>query len=808
MGDNEVSEEEIGAGLQTESFELILGTRAGRFFWGLTGYPKIVILSALLVTVSLGSFLPKLYKDTSAEAFIADDNPAVVYRRQVEETFGLADPVIVAVTRAEPGGIFTADGLNTVASLTAQIRKLEGVDPQRVTSLSTESNIVGDAAGIEVRPFFEGIVESDEEALEIRDAVFRFPLFMGSLVANDGSATLIVAELLDHSKGAEVFHQVTEMGNLFSSRSVKVYVAGEGAVAEYLGEYIDADSRRLYPLIGAVIILILLIAYRSARGVLVPLSVVIGAVVMALGSMASFGVPMYLITNALPVILIAIGVADGIHIMGEYYEELALRPEANKREPIVRAMVELWRALLYTSVTDAAGFAALAAVSFMPPMRAFGTFAAVGVLAAGLFSLVVIPAVLTLLPIRQSRAFKPHSRRGLEEHYDGFGVFMSWIGIRIVRYPKAVAAASLVMAVLGITGALQLRVDYARIDYFHDDEPIYKADALINERFDGANFIDIVVEAPDTDGLLQSDVLGRIEALQHYAERLPGVGGTTSIVDYVKQMNRALFEDDDAEYKIPESDSLIAKYFLLFAATGNPEELSKVVDYDYRMANVRVALQRGSYSSIKKVIEPLNAYLDTEFSDTGLKTSVAGRANVTYQWISDIAASHFRGVICALLAVWVCASISFRSTVAGLFAIVPVILSVLANYAVMGVFGISLGVGTSMFAAIGIGISVNFAIHTLHRTLELVHDYDETLDSALTKLFPVTGRALFFNFASVFFGFSVLMSSQISALQDFGFLVATVTLTSFIASVTSLPALLLVLKPKFLRPGAASRGAV
>jgi uncharacterized protein len=797
-----------GSGLQTETFELILETRAGKFFWLITGHPKKVVVAALLAVLAIGSFLPRLYKDTSAEAFIADDDPAVAYRRQVEETFGLADPVIVAVTRPAEGGIFTAEGLNVVASLTKQIRALEGVDPDRVTSLYTENNIVGDVAGIEVRPFYEGRIETDEEALEVREAVFRFPLYQGSLVANDGSATLIVAELLDPEKGAEVFHQVSAMGDLLTSRSIHVYVAGEGAVAEYLGEYIDADSRRLYPLIGLTIIVILFVAFRSPRGIFIPLFMVIGSVLVALGAMAGAGVPIYLITNALPVILIAIGVADGIHILSEYYEEIALRPDSGKREPIVRAMVELWRAILYTSVTDAAGFLALALVSFMPPMQAFGTYAAIGVMAAGCFSLLVMPALLMLLPARQSGAFKSHVRDGHEAHYDRFGAVMYWMGGRVVKYPRAVAAASIVFALLGIAGALQLRVDYARIDYFHASEPIYKADQLINERFDGSNFIDVVVEAPEADGLLRADAMTRIEALQRYAESLTYVGGTTSIVDYVKQMNRALFEDDEAEYRIPEEDTLIAKYFLLFAATGDPDSLSKVVDYDYRMANIRIALQEGSYSKIKTVVEPLEEYLEDNFSDTALTASVAGRANVTYHWIKDIAESHFLSVAVALLAVWVCASFSFRSSVAGLYAITPVVLAVLANYAAMGAFGITLGVGTSMFAAIGIGISVNFAIHALHRTIELVHDYEEDLEAALIKLFPVTGRALLFNCAATCLGFSVLMSSQISALRDFGLLVAAVTLTSFVASVTALPALLLVFRPRFLRPGARTRGAV
>ena len=793
-------QEQIGVGLQTETFEFIVATPAGRFFWALSGHPKKILFAGLLLIVAMGALMPRLYKDTSAEAFIPDDDPAVVYRKQVEETFGLADPVIVAVTSTGPNGIFTAEGLNLVASLTDKIRKLDGVDPERVTSLYTENNIVGDVAGLDVQPFFKGTVESDEAAAEVRDAVFRFPLYLGSLVARDGSGTLIVAELLDPARGNEVFHQVLDFAESVPSQTISVYVAGEGAVAEYLGEYLDADSRRLYPFIGLVVIIVLVIAYRTPRGVGVPLFVVIGAVIVALGSMAGTGVPMYLITNALPVILIAIGVADGIHIMGDYYEQIALRPFSQKRQPLVRAMVDLWQAILFTSLTDAAGFFALALASFMPPMRAFGIFAAVGVMAACFFSLFVMPALLMLLPVQQSRAFGERAHSGAGAQVDRFGRVMGRVGALVVRYPRAVLVASCALAVAGAFGALRLEVNYARIDYFHEDEPIYQADHVINERFDGSTFIDVVIDAGETDGLLSAEVMRKIEALQSYAEGLPHVGGTTSIVDYVKQMNRALNEDDAAMYTLPDDDFLIAQYFLLFNATGDPEQLGKVVDYDYRLANVRIALQDGHYAGIKEAIEPLQEYLAREFPDPGLTASIAGRANVTYHWIESLTQSHFRGVAVALVAIYLCAVLSFRSFVASAYALAPVILSILSIYAVMGVFHIWLGVGTSMFAAIGIGISVNFAIHTLHRTIELVRDYREDLPVALPKLFSATGRALFFNFAAVFLGFSVLMTSQIGALQDFGFLVAVATFMSFVTSVTLLPALMLVFKPAFLKP--------
>lgn len=790
-------DQQVGYGLQTETFEFIVSTPAGRFFWALTGHPKKILALGLLVIAGIGAFLPRLYKDTSAEAFIADDNPAVVYRKQVEKVFGLSDPVIVAVTRSDPGGIFTAEGLNFVANLTQSIRRLQGVDPERVTSLSTENNIVGDEIGLEVSPFYEAPLQDDAAARAVRDSVFRFPLFMGSLVAEDESATLIIAELLDPSRGNEVFHQILDMTRQTPDPSIEVFVAGEGAVAEYLGEYVDQDSRRLYPFVALVIIAILFTAYRTPRGIFIPLGIVLGACVVALGAMASQGVPMYLISNALPVILIAIGVADGIHIIGAYYEELTVRPHSQRRQPVVRSMTELWAAVFFTSVTDIAGFLALALISEMPPMRAFGIYAAVGVFAALIFSLILLPAILVLLPLKPSPAFHARLVSGEAEDLDRFGAIMNRIGEFVLSRPRLIVGISAVAAVAGVIGALQLEVNYSRINYFHEDEPIFQADTLINERFDGSNFIDVVIDAQEPDGLLNAGNLSRIEALQNYVAGLPHVGGSTSIVDYVKQMNRALLEDDESEYRLPEDDNLIAQYFLLFTATGDPDDLSKVVDYDYRLANVRIGLKSGEYQDIKDVILPLERYLKREFQGDGLTASIAGRANVTYHWIDTLAISHFEGMIASMIAVWLCAAISFRSFAAACFAIAPVGLAILSIYAFMGALGIPLGVGTSMFAAIGIGLSVDFAIHTLHRAKELVPHYETDISEALIKLFPTTGRALLFNFSCVCLGFSVIITSQIRALSDFGLLVAIATVISFIASITTLPALLVVVKPRF-----------
>jgi predicted RND superfamily exporter protein len=290
-------------------------TRAWRFFWAVTAYPRTVVGLCLLTIIGALSVLPWLTKDTRAEAFIQDDHPALVYREKVQEIFGLADPIVVAIVKKGPEGVFNPATLGLLRHLSDEIADLPGVNSERVTSLATEDDIIGTEDGMLVQPFFEEPPETQAEADAIRKSVLGFELYVDSLVARDGGATLIIAELEEEEAGEQVYWDVLALIEAAPHNGEEIYVAGEGAVVARMGAYIDSDAARLNPISAVVITLILFIAYRTLRGVILPNLIVLGTVASALGAMVLAGVPIYVITNGLPPLLIAIAVADGIHIL-------------------------------------------------------------------------------------------------------------------------------------------------------------------------------------------------------------------------------------------------------------------------------------------------------------------------------------------------------------------------------------------------------------------------------------------------------------------------------------------------------------
>ena len=768
---------------------------ADKFFELVTAWPKTVLIFSLLGIVALASFMPQIHKDTSSDAFIAKDDPVVVYREHVRDVFGLEDPIVVAVINDGPEGIFNPASLALVDKLTQEIARLPNVDPDRVTSLATESNIVGTYDGMEVSDFFDPYPSDQARADEIRAAIDDFPLYQGALVARDGSATLIVAELLDQESAQGTYDNILDIVDAMPMPAGnEIHVAGEGAIAGYLATYIDRDATRLNPLAAVIITIVLFVAFRTFAGAMLPNIIVLGTLAATFGSMAAFGVSFYVITNGLATILIGIAVADSIHIMSQVYEERVRRPDMSRRGIARRAMTRMWKPITLTTITTIAGFAGLWLGAAMPPMKFFGLFAAVGVFAAWIYSIFFLPAALTLFPFKPSRLFRAANVN------DRYGAALKRLGGAALRKPRLTLAIAAVIAMVGIAGASRVIVQEAQIENFQTDEPIYIADKEINRRMDGTYFLDIVVETDEPEALFRPDHLRRIEALQTYVEQHAAVRGSTSVVDYIKQMHKAVNENRAEFYSIPDDEFLIAQLFLLYSASGDPDDFEEEIDTDYAQANVRFNLHVADYQLLTEFVPMVQAYVDNQFNNDEIRANLSGRVMVNYTWLKTIGDNHVRSLLLSLVFVWIAAAVVFRSILAGALSLIPVGMALLLVYAVMGFGGIWLGVGTSMFAAIAIGLGIDFAIHTLDRMKELIGSRQGSYDERLSDLFPSTGRALFFNFAALALGFMVLSTSEVPPLIRFGMLVAVAVSAAFVASMTILPAIGKLLKPAFLFP--------
>jgi len=757
-------------------------------------YPKSTLLIGLLCLGLLASGLGKIFKDTRADAFLSPDNPALVYKNKARALFGISDPLVIAIESESADGIYDRDVLELVTTLTDAVNGLPNINEDRTMSLATENNIVGNSSGMDVFPFMELLEDGGPEA--IRQAVQNFPLYNGLLVSEDGAMTLIIAELYDDAKAEASYQALAQLiAEMPMPGSVAIYSAGEGAVLGYLGHYIDRDASRLNPLAGLIITIMLVVAFRRFAPALLGNLVIAAAVLMTVGLMGYSGVPFFVITNAMPVILIGMAVADSIHIFSTYYELLAKHPDYSPRQAIEEAVAAMAWPVTLTTITTMAGFIGLFASAYMPPFEYFGLFTAFGVLVAWFYSLYVLPAAITLLKPKVSKRWIKLEQASSK---DLFARIMMVMGGGATRYAKTTVAVFTVVALLGLVLSSQLRVNDDRIETFHPDEAIFQADKAINRHMQGTNTLDVVIETQHKEGLFDPAVLAKIEALQKYGESLPHINGSMSLVDFLKQMNKSLNEDQDAFYTLPQSKELSAQYLLLYSASSDPTDFDNVVDYDYRLANVRFYLDTAEFAETAPLVQAMESYINKHIASSDVSATLTGRVNLNYHWLKDIGRSHFLSVGISLAFVLIVSALLFRSMMAGLLAVLPVVTSILMVYATMVVFRIDLGIGTSMFASVAIGLGIDFAIHTLDRLKTLFKESIPSTRELVSQLYATTGRALLFNYLAVACGFGVLILSKVVPLNNFGTIVVLSVTMSFIASLVLLPALVLVLKPAFL----------
>jgi predicted RND superfamily exporter protein len=821
------------------------------YFRVVTAHPVVALCLAGLVFALVGPFVFKLTRDTSPDAFIPPDHPALALKEEVEESFGVTEPIAVGVIRDKPGGVFNPDTLRLIRDLTRAIQERPEIDPEDVMSLATESGVFFEDGEPGFEPLMKEVPETPEACENLKDTVLGYELYNGTIVAGDGSAACILLQPKSEGQADAIYRELVKLLGTFSRKDEQLVVAGEAAVRAHMGKAVSDDALRMNFVCPIVMALLIILAYRTVRGTVLPLCVIGGASALALGLMAASHIPVYIVTNGIFVIIMALGVADSLHLIGQYYEEQLDLRGRSKQKLIVDACMALWYPVLITSLTDVAGFFALYLGGIMPPIRYFGLFTCVGVMGALIYSYTVVPAGLMIRPLAMSKAFlKRHTNSGSVQERGGgsggislapamaeeqpatlgsaepqhavnprdahgnpgpsapsssvrfglIGRLTGWLGALVYR--RRVLVLVFGAAVLGVAGwgASKLVINDARILAFKDHHPIVQATNALNAHFDGTAHLSILVDASEKGAFLQSDVLRRIDELEKFTETLPYVGGTHSPAGWVKRAHQKMHEEDPTYYKVPDDPFDTQFYLSVLGEETSPmaDELHKVLDETYTHANLIVRMHGSEYIHQREVIHRLQDYLDEHFSGGALKAKLAGRVNLDYHWLRMIRTSHINSVVLSFGCVLLLTGLMFRSLVAGLLCMFTAAVAVLINYAVMGFSGIPLGVGTAMFASIAIGAGVNFPIHMLDRLRISLRVPDADPARVFPNAFAFTGRVLFFTAFVVAVGFLLLCVSEFRTLVRFGLLIGVAMLVSFMASVTLLPAFVALVKPRFI----------
>jgi len=751
-----------------------------RFFEFIADHPYVTIGVILIVTVGFAAFVPRLHTDTNFKNYMDKNDPTVQAMDRAEDRYGSQDLFMIAVENDD--GIFNKETLTKISRMQAEFEHITGVD--EVTGPLNAQVITGTEKTLNVGPAApnEEVPATAEEMAAYRARVMGSNTVRGYIVASDGKAAVISIKLKLNADDVAAAKQVVAIVEKYNTAPDHIYITGLPYMNLVLTQSMGKDLKILLPLVILVIIIVLYFSFWSLRGVILPLLVVSLSAVWTLGLMGMFNVPITIISFILPVILMAIGIAYCIHVLNKYHEEIAAG--ADRRTAVIETGLHMVSPVSMAGLTTVAGFFSLLN-SFLIPQRQFGVFTGLGVLAAMLLSLVLIPALLAALKVPK-RKIHGNSNGILTRVLSGFERM-------IIRRRLVVITVSLLLFGVFLASLPMLRIETSEKEFLGADSPVVQGMDVMDRHFSGSEQVMIDIDTGKRDGLKDPAVLNQVDALQEFLKS-KGVKKTISIADMVAEMNQKFHADDPAYYVIPEDRKLVSQLLLLFTFQGG--DMGNMALGDFSAGEVMGLYPSDGSSQQVKLAHEVQNYLDTHFTGT-VHAQMVGATKVSSSMYSRIAMSQITSLGTSILASWLIVSLLFGSVIAGLISLIPIAFTVVINFGVMAYSGTPLDMSTLMVSSIAIGIGIDYAIHFISRFRREMQS-GESAESALQTTIQTTGRGIAYNALALALGFAVLLFSSFKGTSNFGLLIAMTMVISALSAFTIIPAILVTWKPRFL----------
>ena len=693
---------------------------------------------------------------------------------------------------------------NPVVEKEVQLLQVRLSPIKKVISLGNTDNILGVEGGLDINPVYEDIPESKEEFEELREQVKGNELFHNFLYAENGKVTGILLELFisdeDTTSLDRLYKKTLEILEEIPGEE-KHYVAGFPVVATTLRKTIDIDSTLLSPIVLIIVGIFLFLTFGSASGIIVPILVVLFSLGYTLALMGYFEIPIDTVTSALPVFLIAIGVANGIHIFSGYRDNLM--KGLKKVDAVKKTIDHLFMPVVMTSITTAVGFTALASTEIIP-IRNFGLFVAIGTIVAMVFALVFIPSFLMVLP--SINLTKKQKKQGAGKIDKALLIVLKKATELVLNHSKTILFVAGCIAALALYGLTMVKVESNSIKFFKPSKALVISNDTINEKAAGTSDFNIIISAKGDQPFKKPENLKVIDKLQTFLKNEPIVGKTNSLTDLLKRINYVLHENDPAYNVIPEETEensgfsgkeIISQYLLLYE-NGGGDVLSDVVNSTYNRVNLRINFKSNSSSEVSDILKKINNYIRINFPQT-LKVEYAGMGYIDVKMAEEIVTGQMKGFFASIVVVSILLMIIFRSFYQGLLGMVPLVLTLMINFGLMGFFKVNLDMGTALVSSIVIGIGADFSIHYMSSLMREIRD-GLSYSKAMMKTIEHSGKAITSNALTVGLAFTTLLFADFVPMITMGWMITLTLIITAFSTLVILPAMLVALKPAFLFP--------
>lgn len=736
----------------------------------------IIILTVLIVVLCIFPLM-KTSINSDLMSYLPDQMASKVNNDKIEQVFGKSDPLLIVF---ETDDVLNDSTLRRIQALSKEFNRMKDFD--MVMSLFDSKSIKGEEGAMIVNPVIKRIPKSESRKEKLREEIKTNELAYKLIVSEDFRYTMIMLNSVTKKSDAELMSAIYELLDKYPG-SETILINGQPYLRAEANEKISRDFMILLPIAMVVMFVFLWISFKEKRGVLLPMSIVTISILIAMASIPLFGWQISLIGILVPVMMIAIANNYGIHFIIKYQELNAKYPDMTMKQIVKEAILYLKKPVILTGLTTIVGIAGLIA-HILIPARQMGVVSAVGIAFALLLSLTFIPAMMLFFK-------KGKIQKSFSERKNGFlSKILTGLAGFISKRPRQVIWIFVIFLIAVVSGVYKFKVASDFDDILPANHPYNISLNIANEYFGGTKKISLMFDGDMKD----PKILKRMDFYEQELEKMPEIGSVTSIASMIRIMSKAINDPGEKLYdKIPDTRDAIAQYLELYSMSGDPEDFEDFVDFNYTKAVLYIQYQADDIKTMNKIVTKVESLTE----DDENMSHIGGFSLVEKELSLATGIGQKNSLIFAFFAIMILLMIIFKSKAAGLIGSLPLLFAVVCTFGLMGWTGIELNIVTALLSSISIGLGVDYTIHIFWR-LKTELKSGKSYPEAIAISLKTTGRGITINAFSVIVGFSILFLSAFPLIQSFAFLIIMSLLLCLMCAIILIPAICILLKPKFL----------
>lgn len=758
-----------------------------KFNQSVTGFILKYKFSSLLIALLIIGLsclgLKSLRVDFSHKAWFKPTNPLLVRFESFQKKFGNDDNVIITIHNKN--GLFNVKSISVIQEITKQMWRVS--DVIRVDSLTNFNWIHSQADDINIEPLFPKDKPLTNDIINDQAQVaMNHEIIPGYLISKNQQTSFIFAKLRPvFDKDIDFDRVVADVKHIlkkYENEGLEFYITGGAAVTTTFKESSKSDIRIITPLLSLLLVILLIYFLRSFAGLFIPTLIVMIGILSTLGIGGHLGVKINNLTAMVPKILLAIALADVIHILVSFFKFRQNNLSIN--EACQKAYLKNFTPTFLTSLSTAIGFVSLVDTELVP-IKNLGLLAAIGTILLWVLSFLIIAPLLSFFAPRKIKQITKKSN-------DGSSKLSQKLTSLIDRQKKWILFCFGVVFIGGLLCSRHLEINSNPYDYFTDSVPLKRANDFVLKETNGVVGPEVVIYSGKADGIKDPVFLNKVERFQNWLGEQNYVNRTLSIIDILKQMNRVLHSDKQEFYQIPSTHDAVSQQLLLYSL-GLPQGLgiNDRVSLDNESLRLTILWNiQDSRSTVEKVKE-----IEAKLAELELKGEVTGKL-LLYQLMNGyVVKTFFHSIFFALILITIFIIISFKSIKLGLLSMIPNIFPLGLGIGIMALTGKAVDFGTVIVASVCLGIGIDDTIHFVSN-FNYFKKIGLSDKEAIEKIFTFTGPSLVITTLILVVSFGTFMFGDFIPNKNFGTFTAIILTIALIADLLLLPAILLLTSKK------------